>query len=769
MRMTDKDVVQAKFFQPAISTVQRKCAHCEEEEKKLQRMEENSEEVTINSELEGYVDKLSTRGKSLPGEVRSFFEPRMGYDLGNVKVHTDSVAAKSASSINALAYTSGNNIVFNQGQYSPDSDSGKRLLGHELAHVIQQNSGVHAKSIQRKYKLNDLYQNGAPVSVNPIGTSPDILFYKGSAANASDRKALIIAGIHGSEPPASALGNEIKAQLDSGTAHTDFHTILVPHLSPSADRSAGTTKAGTHVKDLNRQFGTGYTSPNPLANTVAQIVTEFDPERIMSIHAIDNPNLGGVFLDPVNSGIYPPTKTPADNAQAFTGDPRNTDAMLLADSMISAIGNAASTRGNVPVAKRPPSHYPGAGTGSSPNSLIYPKQEDISTKAPTSLGVWGSTLGKPVYTVEIPGYDAKPAIWKTFLPGIWKFLEIPKTAPTLPPAPVAPPQPKTGDEFMKDFWEVIDLMTKSLPPPLPVEARPATLKKSCLSFVFSNDVEARKTFWAGVIASMPVADVVNWVIGISLPKAAKPAIDEAEEQKKCMLSALAISASTKGSTIEHKDTPTWESGRRDFADQNTIWQQKFNFTRKKFDRISDNARKICGSLLSPADKKWDKANENHRRCWGVAPKGTAPPFPSGARSLTDDERQLEILQASSAPGISRHHWGTEFDIFSDVPEQWTTTGPGKNFADEYAWLERNAFTYGFMQPFTIASAFKRFGYMEERWHWSYWPVAQALLEFVGTHDADVQAVLTSKWGTAPEFSFISKHWREFMNNVEQNP
>ena len=146
MRMTDKDVVQTKFFQPTISPVQRKCQHCEEEEKKLARKEENSEEVTVNSELEGYVDNLSNGGKSLPGDVRSFFEPRMGYDLSNVKVHTDAVAAKSASSINALAYTSGNNIVFNQGQYSPDTDSGKRLLGHELTHVVQQQHN----SIQRK-------------------------------------------------------------------------------------------------------------------------------------------------------------------------------------------------------------------------------------------------------------------------------------------------------------------------------------------------------------------------------------------------------------------------------------------------------------------------------------------------------------------------------------------------------------------------------------------------------------------------------------------
>ena len=124
----------------SITSIQRKCEHCEEEEKKMQRKEMNGEEATGNNNLESYVASLSSGGQPLPNEVRNFYEPRFGYDFSNVKVHTDSIASKSAQSINALAYTSGNNIVFNNGQYSPGTDSGKRLLGHELAHVVQQSS-----------------------------------------------------------------------------------------------------------------------------------------------------------------------------------------------------------------------------------------------------------------------------------------------------------------------------------------------------------------------------------------------------------------------------------------------------------------------------------------------------------------------------------------------------------------------------------------------------------------------------------------------------
>jgi hypothetical protein len=139
----------------SISTVQRKCTHCEDEEK-AQRKEMNEQETHADASLENYVGKLGSSGTPLSNEARSFYEPRFGYDFSQVKIHTDTVAAKSAQSINALAYTSGNNIVFNQGQYAPNTDGGKRLLGHELTHVVQQGGG-HNKTVQKK------------VNVNPIG------------------------------------------------------------------------------------------------------------------------------------------------------------------------------------------------------------------------------------------------------------------------------------------------------------------------------------------------------------------------------------------------------------------------------------------------------------------------------------------------------------------------------------------------------------------------------------------------------------------------
>jgi hypothetical protein len=77
-------------------------------------------------------------GAPLGAGARSFFEARMGHDLSGVRVHTGPDAAAAARSVQARAYTLGADIVFGAAEYAPDSDSGKRLMAHELTHVVQQ-------------------------------------------------------------------------------------------------------------------------------------------------------------------------------------------------------------------------------------------------------------------------------------------------------------------------------------------------------------------------------------------------------------------------------------------------------------------------------------------------------------------------------------------------------------------------------------------------------------------------------------------------------
>ena len=81
---------------------------------------------------------LRSLGRPLDSDTRAFLEPRFGQDFSQVKVHTGTRAAESARSIQAQAYTVGRNIVFNTGQYAPDTPNGQRLLAHELVHTVQQ-------------------------------------------------------------------------------------------------------------------------------------------------------------------------------------------------------------------------------------------------------------------------------------------------------------------------------------------------------------------------------------------------------------------------------------------------------------------------------------------------------------------------------------------------------------------------------------------------------------------------------------------------------
>lgn len=79
-------------------------------------------------------------GEPLEEETRSFMESRFGEDFSGVRIHTGSKAEQSSNSLNANAYTIGNDIVFGERQYAPNTSSGKKLLAHELTHVVQQNS-----------------------------------------------------------------------------------------------------------------------------------------------------------------------------------------------------------------------------------------------------------------------------------------------------------------------------------------------------------------------------------------------------------------------------------------------------------------------------------------------------------------------------------------------------------------------------------------------------------------------------------------------------
>lgn len=85
------------------------------------------------------------------------------------------------------------------------------------------------------------------------------------------------------------------------------------------------------------------------------------------------------------------------------------------------------------------------------------------------------------------------------------------------------------------------------------------------------------------------------------------------------------------------------------------------------------------------------------------------------------KRSYKILEYSSMPGTSRHHWGSDIDL-NAFNNRWFTTGKGLKL---FNWLNTNAAKYGFCRPYT---ANRHYGYQEEKWHWSYKPLSIPMLK-----------------------------------------
>lgn len=196
--------------QTAGTALQRKCAcgnhtiaggECDECGKKHlspQRAPRNSSLGTRNSERETgnsadvpplVHEVLRSSGQPLDAATRAFFEPRFGHDFSRVRVHADAKAAESARAVNALAYTVGSSAVFRDGQYALETGEGKKLLAHELAHVLQQ--GQAGANMQTQLQVGSpqdaaeseadnfadirrgcSYQTGRPSGRRP--TAPDV-------------------------------------------------------------------------------------------------------------------------------------------------------------------------------------------------------------------------------------------------------------------------------------------------------------------------------------------------------------------------------------------------------------------------------------------------------------------------------------------------------------------------------------------------------------------------------------------------------------------
>ncbi len=159
-----------------IQKIQRKCHECTEEDKKLQLKEKNSNAVN-NSNAEGGLEPTPNfqkqliaskgGGTPLPDKTNSFMSQAIGSDFSQVSIHTGNQAQEMNQSIRAKAFTHGSDIYFNKGQYNPSSNQGKKLLAHELTHVVQQRgAAIQKKPDSSMIQLMRLGQGNPPTQFN---------------------------------------------------------------------------------------------------------------------------------------------------------------------------------------------------------------------------------------------------------------------------------------------------------------------------------------------------------------------------------------------------------------------------------------------------------------------------------------------------------------------------------------------------------------------------------------------------------------------------
>ncbi len=139
------------------------CSSCKSDGAQSIQRKSNSNSTALDSHVPDSFLQLLGPGQPLEPATRAFFENRFGYDFGPVRIHAGQQAVESAKSINAAAYTVGQDIVLGTGRHAMGTSEGKKLLAHELTHVVQQ--GGRRSTLQRT-----------------CAQSPDESFYK-SAAN----------------------------------------------------------------------------------------------------------------------------------------------------------------------------------------------------------------------------------------------------------------------------------------------------------------------------------------------------------------------------------------------------------------------------------------------------------------------------------------------------------------------------------------------------------------------------------------------------------
>jgi uncharacterized protein DUF4157 len=277
----EEEMLQAKPLAEEITPLVQRQVEPEEEEEELQAKATSEHISEANPNLESHIHSLKGGGQPLSENDRAFFEPRFGYDFSQVRVHTDTRAAHLARSVDASAFTLGSDVVFGAGQYSQSARSGRKLLAHELTHIVQQNDKSNISQERKNIPVQQQRTIGGLLVSKGYPENRTRLIQRGKA-NKIDKKAqAIINAAQNTKIPIKkraiqAVNNIIKTYFPSqaGMVKKVVYKASEPGLEVSAastPKAKGTITVGDYfVKNTNKKR---------LARRVLQVDHEFEHIR----------------------------------------------------------------------------------------------------------------------------------------------------------------------------------------------------------------------------------------------------------------------------------------------------------------------------------------------------------------------------------------------------------------------------------------------------------------------------------------------------------
>ncbi|MCK5013328.1 MAG: DUF4157 domain-containing protein [Candidatus Omnitrophica bacterium] len=279
----EEKTLQTKTIADQITTVvQRQIEETEEkkkEEKKVPVMTKSlsGETPQISDNIEECLSRTKGLGVPLPADTRTFMGERFGADFSAVGIHTDNETSRVARTLNAEAFTHGRDIYFGAGKYSPGTLAGKRLLAHELTHVMQQTGKVNAHHEINHGVRQNMFKLQLEEGTNT--THSDTFCPENNASDASSSNFSLgeFRCRNGTDVPERFRGNVQQAMNNLEVLRTELEnnsiTINSGYRTPAYNQSIGGSPQSRHMCGQAADIRVSDHTPTEVADTIETLIT----------------------------------------------------------------------------------------------------------------------------------------------------------------------------------------------------------------------------------------------------------------------------------------------------------------------------------------------------------------------------------------------------------------------------------------------------------------------------------------------------------------